>query len=153
MLASVKLQYVAAGNRVQVEREGRSDYWKREALQWTAAAYLDCVQQQLTHMYDVWPSYDIAKWKILQNPFASSCGFPAKGMAIRRAAFGGRIQDEAGVMRIGRPCDPRPRSDEHGQRYTVDFDLEAGPRNARIRSCWIVRTGEDFARLTTCYVL
>lgn len=43
--------------------------------------------------------------------------------------------------------------DEYGQRYTLDFPM-AGPAGlGTLRSCWIVRTGEDFARLTTCYVL
>lgn len=43
--------------------------------------------------------------------------------------------------------------DEYGQRYTLDFDMAVGAQNAMIRSAWIVRTDEDFPRLTTCYVL
>ena len=41
----------------------------------------------------------------------------------------------------------------HGQRYIVDFDLVRQGRTVRIRSTWIVRIGEDFPRLTSCYVL
>jgi hypothetical protein len=41
----------------------------------------------------------------------------------------------------------------YGQRYTVDFDLVRRGRTVRIRSAWIVRTGEDLPRLTSCYVL
>jgi hypothetical protein len=43
--------------------------------------------------------------------------------------------------------------DSYGQRYVLDFTIEglAGP--SRIRSSWIVREGEDFPRLTSCYVL
>ena len=41
------------------------------------------------------------------------------------------------------------RSDEHGDRCTVDFDLEVASKSDRIRSYWIVRSGADFARLTT----
>ena len=41
----------------------------------------------------------------------------------------------------------------HGQRYIVDFDLVRQSRIVRIRSTWIVRIGEDFPRLTSCYVL
>lgn len=41
----------------------------------------------------------------------------------------------------------------HGQRYIVDFDLARAGRTVRIRSCWIIRSGEDLPRLTTCYVL
>ena len=44
-------------------------------------------------------------------------------------------------------------SDDFGARYTIDFELMSNGGRATIRSTWIVRTGEDFARLTTCYVL
>lgn len=45
-------------------------------------------------------------------------------------------------------------TDEYGQRYRLDFVL-TGPngRQATVRSIWIVRRGETFARLVTCYVL
>lgn len=60
----------------------------------------------------------------------------------------------AALRQAAKEQDAMPsRSDEHGGRFSIDFDLEVGSRSARIRSCWIVRTGEDFARLTTCYVL
>jgi len=45
------------------------------------------------------------------------------------------------------------RADRYGQRYRIDFPLR-GPRGtAVIRSVWIVRTGETFPRLVTCYIL
>jgi hypothetical protein len=43
--------------------------------------------------------------------------------------------------------------DEHGQRYVVDFMAQFGGRTARLRRAWIIRIGEDFPRLITCYVL
>jgi hypothetical protein len=43
--------------------------------------------------------------------------------------------------------------DEYGQRYIVDLIMHRLDREARIRSSWIVRTGEDVPRLTSCYVL
>ena len=43
--------------------------------------------------------------------------------------------------------------DEYGQRYVVDFTMNGPAGRARIRSCWIVRSGEDIPRLTSCYVL
>jgi hypothetical protein len=42
---------------------------------------------------------------------------------------------------------------EYGQRYIVDFELVRQGRTVRIRSTWIVLTGQDLPRLTTCYVL
>jgi len=47
----------------------------------------------------------------------------------------------------------RIETDEYGERYQLDFTLIRGDRTARIRSSWIVRRGEDFPRMTSCYVL
>jgi len=42
--------------------------------------------------------------------------------------------------------------DRFGQRYVLDLSV-AGPRGVgTVRSHWIVRTGDDVPRLTTCYV-
>lgn len=41
----------------------------------------------------------------------------------------------------------------YGQRYILDFELVRQGRTVRIRSTWIVLTGEDLPRLTSCYVL
>ena len=41
----------------------------------------------------------------------------------------------------------------YGQRYLVDFDLFRQGSAVTVRSTWIVRIGEDFPRLTSCYVL
>ena len=38
-------------------------------------------------------------------------------------------------------------------RYVLDFSMSGPAGEAQIRSTWIVRTGEDFPRLTSCYVL
>lgn len=43
--------------------------------------------------------------------------------------------------------------DAYGQRYIVDLELVRQSRIVRIRSTWIVLAGQDFPRLTTCYVL
>ena len=43
--------------------------------------------------------------------------------------------------------------DEYGQRYVVDFTMKTAAGEAAVRSTWIVRTDEDFPRLTSCYVL
>jgi len=44
-------------------------------------------------------------------------------------------------------------SDDYGQRYALDFTVEGVDDVAMVRSLWIVRTGEGFPRLTTCYLL
>ncbi len=43
--------------------------------------------------------------------------------------------------------------DAFGSRYILDFELTRGIRKAMIRTAWIVRRGENFPRLLTCYVL
>lgn len=47
----------------------------------------------------------------------------------------------------------RGRPSPYGERYTVDLDLVRPGRTVRVRSTWIVRAGEDFPRLTSCFVL
>ena len=42
---------------------------------------------------------------------------------------------------------------QYGQRYVVDFELVRNGSAVKIRSAWIVLTGEDLPRLTSCYVL
>ena len=43
--------------------------------------------------------------------------------------------------------------DHYGQRYVLDFEMVGLRGSAKVRSLWIVRTGEDIPRLTSCYVL
>src|SRR5688572_12542705 len=40
-----------------------------------------------------------------------------------------------------------------GKTYVLEFDLSTQKGRARIVSAWIIRRGEDFPRLTTCYIL
>ena len=44
-------------------------------------------------------------------------------------------------------------SNQFGELYVIDFELRTPKGAALIRSGWIVRTGEDFPRLTTCYAM
>ncbi len=43
--------------------------------------------------------------------------------------------------------------DTFGQRYTVDFQMVGPKETVMVRTGWIIRQGEDFPRLTTCYIL
>lgn len=43
--------------------------------------------------------------------------------------------------------------DEYGQRYMLDFQMSTEIGSATVRSGWIVRSGEDFPRFTSCWVL
>jgi hypothetical protein len=58
------------------------------------------------------------------------------------------------LLRAARSSEAQPAAGTpHGQRYIIDFDLTRQGRRVRIRSTWIVRTGEELPRLTSCYVL
>ena len=61
---------------------------------------------------------------------------------------------QAALLLAARAEDARMvEKDEHGERYVIECRV-AGPRlRARVRSLWIVRTGENFPRLVSCYVL
>ena len=75
------------------------------------------------------------------------------------AAALGLMQADAEILRdalraAAREVDAIPgNSDDYGDRYTVDFQLERGGRCAKIRSGWIVLHRESSPRLTSCFVL
>jgi hypothetical protein len=45
------------------------------------------------------------------------------------------------------------RQDEFGQRYTLEFEISWQNRDATLRSGWIIETGSEIPKLTTCYPL
>lgn len=76
--------------------------------------------------------------------FASALGMDAEqAEELRRALLVAARTEEA-----------KPGgADAYGQRYELDFAMTGPAGNAIVRSAWMVRRGEDFPRLTTCYVL
>jgi hypothetical protein len=44
-------------------------------------------------------------------------------------------------------------ADSFGRRFSVDLVVTGPKGTGVIRSAWIVRTGEDFPRFTSCYLL
>jgi hypothetical protein len=75
------------------------------------------------------------------------------------AAVLGRTADDAATLRdallaaAGSAEAAVTDQDQYGQRYVVDFTMTGASGSATVRSSWIVRSGEDFPRLTSCYVL
>lgn len=76
--------------------------------------------------------------------FASALGLTESDSEILRETILSAILTEE--AQIG-------ERDDFGQRYVVDFEMKRDARRAPIRTSWIVRTGEDFPRLTSCYIL
>lgn len=76
--------------------------------------------------------------------FAAALGITEKDSEMMRKAILDAAQNEDAVA---------TEKDDYGQRYVLDFSMEGPAGGGKIRSCWIVRRGEDFPRLTSCYVL
>jgi len=75
---------------------------------------------------------------------------------LRRLVSAKPIAEELQAAIVAAAIDAEARlgaANPYGQRYIVDFDFVRRGRTVRIRSTWIVRTGEDLPRLTSCYVL
>src|SRR3954451_6224839 len=44
-------------------------------------------------------------------------------------------------------------ADQYGHRFIIDFECWHWNKQAKLRSVWIIRRGEAFPILTTCFVL
>jgi hypothetical protein len=76
--------------------------------------------------------------------FADALGMtPVNAEELRRLILAAALVSDATLA----------EKDDYGQRYVVDFSINRTGLEARVRTSWIVRRGEDFARLTSCYVL
>lgn len=59
----------------------------------------------------------------------------------------------AALLTAAASGDARPAaSDEFGDRYVLEFEIEGPQGNGIVRSTWIVRRGETAPRLTSCFV-
>ena len=76
--------------------------------------------------------------------FVAALGITADDAEELRQAILSAVKSEEAV-----PTD----QDEYGQCYVVDFSMTRQDKEAVVRSLWIIRAGEDYPRLTSCYVL
>jgi Domain of unknown function (DUF6883) len=76
--------------------------------------------------------------------FAVSLGLTIDHAAELRAALLAAARDNDATL---------AERDEYGARYVIDFMTSGPAGQAMVRSSWIIRRGEDFPRLTSCYVL
>jgi hypothetical protein len=75
--------------------------------------------------------------------FASVLGITAKDASkLRARLLEIAVSEEAAIGEL----------DLYGQRYTIDFMMEAETGSAELRNGWIVLHGETAPRLTTCFV-
>jgi hypothetical protein len=76
--------------------------------------------------------------------FLSTMGLEQADAGFLRAALLEAAREQDAVL---------GEADEYGVRYTVDFPITRGNRDAKVRSAWIIRHGESTPRLTSCFVL
>lgn len=75
--------------------------------------------------------------------FAAALGFTAENAEELRAAL---------LIAAATVESRRGTSDRFGHRYVLEFEI-SGPRGSGVvKSTWIVRSGERFPRLTSCFV-
>lgn len=69
------------------------------------------------------------------------------------AADAGRLREILLTVAKGNNEVSMSGTDQYGCRYTLDVTVVWGSREALIRSAWIIKAGEEFPRLASCYVL
>ncbi len=76
--------------------------------------------------------------------FASRLGFTEEHADVLRSALlDSALNSEA----------MKGEEDSYGQRYMIDFEVAGPLGKAAVRSSWIILTGEQTPRLTSCFVL
>jgi hypothetical protein len=76
--------------------------------------------------------------------FAASLGLTVEDVHYLREALLAAVRDNNAVA---------AEHDEYARRYVIDFMASGPAGQATVRSAWIIRQGEEFPRLTSCYVL
>jgi len=73
----------------------------------------------------------------------ATLGFTAENADALRAA----------LLTAAATGDAQPAgSDQYGDRYVLEFEIEGARGKGIVRSSWIVRRGEQIPRLTSCFV-
>lgn len=92
--------------------------------------------------YSLNPAHEKGKHKA--RVFRSALGFTeADAERLRQLVIDAVLSSEAV------PGAPTP----YGERFIVDFQVMGLNGSVTIQSAWIVRNGEDFPRLTSCYIV
>ena len=89
---------------------------------------------------------------VIRTPSASAVRVCLYNRCLLRAATAGTLRKM--LLAAARDYDAIPREhDGFGRRFVVEFPMNGPKGAAMIRSLWIVRENEDFARLSSCYVV
>lgn len=92
--------------------------------------------------YALDPEHDEGQHKA--RVFRAALGFTqADAERLRETVLEAALHEEATEGKLTR----------HGRLYTVDFVARGLNGDVTVRTGWIVRDGEDFPRLVTCYIV
>jgi hypothetical protein len=57
------------------------------------------------------------------------------------------------LLDVARKHEARPSvPNDYGERFVIEFQMPGARGGVTILSSWIIRRGEDFPRLTSCYI-
>ncbi len=104
----------------------------------------DCAIVNIAKLRDYCLSTTHNRGRHKSRVFAASLGLTASDAE----------QLQATLLSAARSYEATPTEEtEFGQLYVLDLSMSKPAGQAIIRISWIVRHGEDFPRLTSCYVL
>ncbi len=89
-------------------------------------------------------SLDHARGRHKARVFASVLGLTADNAVLLQTRLLQAVTTHKAVPTV---------QDMYGQRYVINVEIKTDVGQAIVRSAWIIRTGETFPRLTSCYVL
>jgi hypothetical protein len=72
---------------------------------------------------------------------------------VKENAYSAVTADDAAEVREALLSAALSEEDGYGKRYVLAFEMKTAAGTATVRSGWIIRRGEDFPRLTSCFVL
>lgn len=75
--------------------------------------------------------------------FKSALGITSKDAELLKDAI---------LMGLGSSNAMEKDTDEYGKRYEVMINIRNFAQEANVTTCWIIKTDEDFPRLTSCYI-
>ena len=87
-------------------------------------------------------SHPIGKHKA--RVFMSALGFSLENFQDLKDGILNKILDNDAIQ---------TEINQYGTLYVVDVEIENPPKEAMVRTSWIIKVDEDFPRLTSCYVI
>src|SRR5580765_7367352 len=86
-----------------------------------------------------------------EHPVGKHKAYVFKSVLGLTSEDGEKVQEVIGSFAVTNDAEEADQ-DEYGKRFVVRFELRGPSGEATVVSSWIVRSKEDFPRLTSCYV-